>query len=162
MLYGGFFGDSIQVLAAHPTMAELKEGFHGPMAMALHAVQTLPFWLTLAGFAVAYYCYMVNTALPAKAAKAFKPLYDILVNKFYMDWINENIVMRGARLLGTGLWKGADAGLIDGAVVNGSWRGIGWFAGIARWVQSGYLFHYALVMILGVLALMTYFVWLNK
>ncbi len=162
MLYGGFFGDSVQVLAAHPTMVELKEGFHGPMAMALHAVQTLPFWLTLAGFAVAYYCYMVNTALPAKAAKAFKPLYDILVNKFYMDWINENIVMRGARLLGTGLWKGADAGLIDGAVVNGSWRGIGWFAGIARWVQSGYLFHYALVMILGVLALMTYFVWLNK
>ena len=162
MLYGSFFGDSIQVLAAHPAMAELKAGFHGPMAMALHAFTTLPFWLMQAGFAVAYYCYMVNTALPAKAAKAFKPLYDILVNKFYMDWINENIVMRGARLLGTGLWRGADAGLIDGAVVNGSWRGIGWFAGIARWVQSGYLFHYALVMILGVLALMTYFVWLNK
>ncbi|MGB7420742.1 MAG: NADH-quinone oxidoreductase subunit L [Comamonas sp.] len=162
MLYGNFFGDSIQVLAAHPTMAALKEGFHGPFAMALHAVQTLPFWLAVAGFAVAYYCYMVNTAVPAKAAKAFKPLYDILVNKFYMDWINENIIMRGARLLGTGLWKGADQSVIDGAIVNGSWRGIGWFAGIARWVQSGYLFHYALVMILGVLVLMTYFVWLNK
>ncbi|MCZ2102902.1 MAG: NADH-quinone oxidoreductase subunit L [Burkholderiales bacterium] len=162
MLYGNFFGDSIQVLAAHPTMVELKASFHGPLAMGLHAVQTLPFWLAVFGFVVAYYCYMVNTAMPAKAAKAFKPLYDILVNKFYMDWINENVIMRGARLLGTGLWKGADQTMIDGAVVNGSWRGIGWFAGIARWVQSGYLFHYALVMILGVLVLMTYFVWLNK
>ena len=162
MLYGNFFGDAIQVLAAHPTMEELRQGFHGPLAMGLHAVQTVPFWLALAGFAVAYYCYMVNTAVPAKVAKAFKPLYDILVNKFYIDWINENIIMRGARLLGTGLWKGADQAVIDGAVVNGSWRGIGWFAGIARWVQSGYLFHYALVMIVGVLVLMTYFVWLNK
>jgi len=161
MLYGNFFGDSIQVLAAHPTMAALKESFHGPLAMGLHAVQTLPFWLAVAGFVVAYYCYMVNTTVPAKVAKAFKPLYDILVNKFYMDWINENIIMRGARLLGTGLWKGADQEVIDGAIVNGSWRGIGWFAGVARWVQSGYLFHYALVMILGVLVLMTYFVWLN-
>jgi len=129
--------------------------------MGLHAVQPLPFWLAVAGFVVAYYCYMVNTAVPAKVAKAFKPLYDILVNKFYMDWINENIIMRGARLLGTGLWNGADQEVIDGAIVNGSWRGIGWFAGVARWVQSGYLFHYALVMILGVLVLMTYFVWLN-
>ncbi|QEA11946.1 NADH-quinone oxidoreductase subunit L [Comamonas flocculans] len=162
MLYGNFFGESVQVLAAHPTMELLKQGFHGPMAMALHAVQTLPFWLAVAGFAVAYYCYMVNTALPAKAAHALKPVYTLLVNKFYIDWINENIIMRGARMLGTGLWKGADQAVIDGAVVNGSWRGIGWFAGVARWVQSGYLFHYALVMILGVLALMTYFVWLNK
>ncbi len=162
MLYGNFFGDAIQVLAAHPTMEELRQGFHGPLAMGLHAVQTVPFWLALAGFAVAYYCYMVNTAVPAKVAKAFKPLYDILVNKFYIDWFNENVIVRGARLLGTGLWKGADQAVIDGAVVNGSWRTIGWFAGIARWVQSGYIFHYALVMILGVLVLMTYFVWLNN
>ncbi|MBO9677805.1 MAG: NADH-quinone oxidoreductase subunit L [Acidovorax sp.] len=163
MLFGDFFKDVIFVDAAkHPAMAELAEAFHGPVAMALHGLQTAPFWLALAGVVAAYYMYMVNPALPAAIKRAAQPIYTLLENKYYMDWINENIIARGARALGVGLWKGGDQAVIDGAVVNGSWKLVGWFAGVVRWVQSGYIFHYALVMILGIFGLMTYFVWLNK
>ncbi len=163
MLFGDFFKDVIFVDAAkHHAMAELAQAFHGPVAMALHGLQTAPFWLALAGVVASYYMYMVNPALPAAIKRAAQPIYTLLENKYYLDWINENIIARGARALGVGLWKGGDQAIIDGAVVNGSWKLVGWFAGIVRWVQSGYIFHYALVMILGVFGLMTYFVWLNK
>ncbi len=159
MLFGGFFKDAIFVDAArHPVMAELAEAFHGPLAMAGHAFSTLPFWLALAGVVSAWYMYMINPALPAAIKRAFQPVYTLLENKYYMDWINENILARGARALGTGLWKGGDQAVIDGAVVNGSWKVVGWVAGVVRWFQSGYLYHYALAMIVGILILMTYFV----
>ncbi|QIL43332.1 NADH-quinone oxidoreductase subunit L [Acidovorax sp. HDW3] len=163
MLFGDFFKDVIFVnLAQHGAMGELAQIYHGPVGMALHALQTAPFWLALAGVATSYYMYMVNPALPAAIQRAAQPIYTLLENKYYLDWINENILARGARLLGSGLWKAGDQAVIDGAVVNGSWKLVGWFAGVARWVQSGYVFHYALVMLLGVFGLMTYFVWLNK
>jgi NADH-quinone oxidoreductase subunit L len=159
MLFGDFFKDSIIVDAArHPVMEELKEAFHGPVAMALHAFSTLPFWLALGGVVTAYYMYMVNPALPAAIKRIFRPLYTLLENKYYMDWINENILARGARMLGTGLWKGGDVAVIDGTLVNGSWKLMGWVAGVVRRVQSGYLYHYALAMIVGLLVLMSYFV----
>jgi NADH-quinone oxidoreductase subunit L len=79
-----------------------------------------------------------------------------------MDWINENILARGARALGTGLWKVGDRTLIDGLFVNGSWKLVGMVSNWTRKLQSGFLYHYALVMILGIFLLMTYFVWLNK
>ncbi len=163
MLFGDFFKDVIFVDAArHPAMAAIAEAFHGPMAMATHGLMTLPFWLAAAGVALSYYMYMVNPALPAAIKRTFQPIYTLLDNKYYLDWINENIVARGARGLGIALWKGGDQALIDGAVVNGSWKLVGRIGTVVRWMQSGYLYHYALIMILGVFALMTYFVWLNK
>lgn len=159
MLFGEFFKDAIVVDAAkHPAMAELAKMFHGPVQMALHGLMTAPFWLALSGVALAYYMYMVNPALPARIKRAVQPLYTLLENKYYMDWFNENVLARGARLLGVGLWKGGDQAVIDGAIVNGSWKIVGWVAGIVRWAQTGYLYHYALVMIVGIFALMTYFV----
>lgn len=170
MLYGEFFKDSIFVDAAkHPAMAEMAKLFHGPIAMALHGVTTPVFWLALAGVVLAWYLYMKNTALPAKIQKRVQPLYTLLDNKYYMDWINENILARAARGLGVGLWKGGDQGIIEGIFVNGSARAVGWFAGVIRWVQSGYIYHYAFAMLVGVVVLMTYFVswpmvseWLKK
>jgi NADH-quinone oxidoreductase subunit L len=161
MLYGDFFKDSIFVnLEKHPALEEMAKAFHGPAQMALHGLMGLPFWLALAGVALAYYMYMVNTALPAKIRSMAEPVYQLLENKYYMDWFNENVLARGARLLGVGLWKGGDEGVIDGFLVNGSWRVIGRISGVVRWVQSGYIYHYAFGMILGVFVLMTYFVWL--
>ena len=162
MLFGEFFKDVIFVDARHGAMAGLEGIFHGPLAMAVHALQTAPFWLALAGVVTAYYMYMINPALPAAIKKSMRPIYSLLENKYYMDWFNENILARFARILGAGLWKVGDQALIDGAVVNGSWKCVGWIAGILRWIQSGYIFHYALIMLLGVFGLMTYFVWLNK
>ncbi|WP_348688369.1 NADH-quinone oxidoreductase subunit L [Acidovorax soli] len=160
MLFGDFFKDVIFVDAVkHPAMAKLAEIFHGPMAMALHGLQTAPFWLALAGVALSYYMYMVNPALPTAIKARVQPLYALLENKYYLDWLNENILARGARALGSGLWKVGDRAIIDGALVNGSWKLVGWISGVVRWMQTGFIFHYALVMILGVFALMTWFVW---
>jgi len=159
MLFGEFFKDAIFVDAAkHPVMQELGEAFHGPMAMALHAFSTLPFWLALGGVVSAYYMYMVNPALPAAIKARVQPIYTLLENKYYMDWFNENVLARGARAMGMGLWKGGDQGVIERVFVNGSWKLVGWVASMVRRVQTGFLFHYALSMILGVFALMTYFV----
>ena len=163
MLFGDFFKGVIHVDAArHPAMAELAEKIHGWAAMGVHGFVTAPFWLALAGVVAAFYMYMINPALPAAIKRMFQPVYTVLDNKYYMDWFNENVIARGARLLGTGLWQGGDRALIDGALVNGSWKLVGWVSGIVRRLQSGYLYHYALVMILGIFVLMTYFVWLNK
>jgi len=163
MLFGEFFKDAIFVDAVkHPVMNELASAFHGPVAMALHAVTTAPFWLALSGVVVAWYMYLINPALPAAIGRTLRPVVVLLENKYYMDWFNENILARGARALGNGLWKVGDRTLIDGLVVNGSWKLVGMVSAWTRKLQSGYLYHYALVMILGIFLLMTYFVWLNK
>jgi NADH-quinone oxidoreductase subunit L len=163
MLFGDFFKNAIFInLEKHPAMEELAKAFHGPVQMAWHALLTPPFWLALIGVASAYYMYLVNPALPAAIKKRFQPIYTLLENKYYLDWFNENVVSRAARAVGVGLWKGGDEAVIDGAFVNGSWKGIAWVSAVARRLQTGYLYHYALVMVLGVFVLMTYFVWLNK
>ncbi|PUE10801.1 NADH-quinone oxidoreductase subunit L [Limnohabitans sp. T6-5] len=161
MLYGEFFKDVIFVNAdKHPVMAEMAEAFHGPVAMAKHALTTAPFWLALSGVLVSWYMYLINPKVPAFFARALRPVIVVLENKYFLDWINENILARGARLLGTGLWQVGDRTIIDGFFVNGSWKVVGMVSGVVRWFQSGFLYHYALVMILGVFVLMTYFVWL--
>ncbi|PUE37594.1 NADH-quinone oxidoreductase subunit L [Limnohabitans sp. Hippo4] len=163
MLFGEFFKDAIFVDGdKHHVMHELADAFHGPVAMALHAVTTAPFWLALAGVVVSWYMYLINPAVPAAIGRALRPLVVILENKYFMDWFNENVLARGARALGNGLWKVGDRTLIDGLLVNGSWKLVGMVSAWTRKLQSGYLYHYALVMILGIFLLMTYFVWLNK
>jgi NADH-quinone oxidoreductase subunit L len=163
MLFGEFFKDAIFIDAEkHAGMKALADAFHGPVAMALHAVTTAPFWLALAGVVVAWYMYLINPAVPAAIGRALRPLVVLLENKYYMDWINENILARGARALGNGLWKVGDRTLIDGLLVNGSWKLVGMVSNWTRKLQTGYLYHYALVMILGIFLFMTYFVWLNK
>ena len=163
LLFGEFFKDAILIDAEkHGGMKVLADAFHGPVAMALHAVTTAPFWLALGGVAVSWYMYLINPAVPAAIGRALRPLVVLLENKYYMDWINENILARGARALGNGLWKVGDRTLIDGLLVNGSWKLVGMVSAWTRKLQTGYLYHYALVMILGIFLLMTYFVWLNK
>ncbi len=163
MLFGDFLKDAITInAAAHPAMATFAEEFHGPLAMALHALSTAPFWLALAGAVTAWYMYLINPAVPAAFARALRPLITVLENKYYLDWFNENVLARGARALGTGLWKGGDQGVIEAGVVNASWKLVGLFSSAVRRVQSGYLYHYALVMIVGIFLFMTYFVWLAK
>ena len=163
MLFGDFFRDAIFVnLERHPAMEELAKVFQGPLEMALHGLTTAPFWLALSGVVLAYYMYMVNQALPAAIKRKAQPIYTLLENKYYLDWFNENVLARGTRALGMGLWKIGDQKVIDGALVNGSWKIVGWVSTVVRRLQSGYIYHYAFGMIIGVFVLMTYFVWLNK
>jgi NADH-quinone oxidoreductase subunit L len=159
LLHGDFFKDSIIVDAArHPAMAELGREFHGALAMAIHGLTTLPFWLALAGVVTAWWFYLRQPAIPAAIKSRLQWVYDLLDNKYYMDWINENVFAAGARMFGRGLWKGGDEAMIDGAI-NGSARAVGGLAQIARLLQNGYLYFYALVMLLGIFVLMTWQLW---
>ena len=160
MLFGDFFKDSIAVLAErHPAMEELAKAFHGPVAMAVHSLTGPIFWLALAGVVVAWFFYLRRPDIPAALQRRFALLYRLLDNKYYFDWFNQNVLARGARLLGNGLWKGGDVGVIDGILIDGSARAIGGFAALSRRLQSGYLYWYALVMIVGVIGLMTWQLW---
>ena len=159
MLFGDFLKDSIVVDAArHPAMRELAEGFNGAAAMALHGLMTLPFWLALAGVVMAWWFYLKQPSIPEAIARTFSPVVRVLENKYYMDWFNEHVLAAGARLLGTGLWKGGDQALIDGTI-NGSARLMGGLAGVMRQMQTGRLYTYALVMLLGIFGLLTWRLW---
>jgi NADH-quinone oxidoreductase subunit L len=158
MLYGKFFEGVITINAErHPAMEELAHEFHGAAAMGIHAFTSLPFFLALAGVVAAFYCYMVNPRVPAAFYNALRPIHTLLDNKYYMDKFNEIVFAGGARLLGRGLWQVGDRALIDGLVVNGSAKVVGWFSTIVRTFQTGYIYHYAFVMILGVLGTLLYF-----
>jgi NADH-quinone oxidoreductase subunit L len=159
MLYGEFFKGAIVVNAeAHPAMEELAKEFHGAVAMGIHSLTSLPLWLAIAGVVTAYVFYLVKPAIPAAIQARFGFIQRLLENKYYLDWINENIFARLARMTGTGLWKGGDEAVIDGAI-NGSARMMGGLAAIGRRLQTGYLYFYALVMIVGVIGLMTWQLW---
>jgi NADH-quinone oxidoreductase subunit L len=157
MLYGDFFKGVIFVGENHHAMEELTHEFHGAVAMGLHAFTSLPFFLALAGVVAAYYCYMVNHKVPEWFYSKFHAIHTLLDNKYYMDKINEVVFARGARVLGNGLWNVGDRTLIDGLIVNGSAKVVGWFSALIRHLQSGYIYHYAFVMILGVVGFLIWF-----
>jgi NADH-quinone oxidoreductase subunit L len=155
MLYGTFFEGVIYVNQSIPVMADMKDEFHGPLGMALHSVQTLPFWLMVAGLVVTYYFYMVKPSIPAALAKKFHGIYTLMDNKYYFDAFNMAVFAGGARKIGGFLNRFGEATLIDGLFVNGSAKLVGLVAGIVRHFQTGYLYQYAFTMIIGVFALLT-------
>jgi NADH-quinone oxidoreductase subunit L len=156
VVFGDFFGSSIFVREANDVIGELGREWHGWAGAVLHAFTQPVLYLAAAGVFVAWLFYMRSPHLPGVVAEKGQWLYRLLVNKYYFDWFNENVIAPLARGIGLGLWKGGDQALIDGVLVNGSARSIGWFAGIVRHVQSGYLYHYAFAMIIGLAALLAW------
>ena len=154
VLFGGYFGDAIMVSEPHDVLAEMGRQYHGVVAMMIHAPGAWPFWLSIAGIASAAFLYLQRTDLPEKLRGVFGPVYTLLDNKYYFDRFNDWFFAGGARLLGRGLWKGGDMAVIDG-FVNGAARLVGWFATLARKLQSGLIYHYAFSMIIGVFVLLT-------
>jgi NADH-quinone oxidoreductase subunit L len=151
MLFGDFFKGAIAVDgAAHPAMAELTKFFTGATAMGLHGFVTLPFFLDVIGVGLAAYLYLFRPDLAEALKNRFAALYRLLDNKYYLDRFNEIVFAAGSRWIGRGLWKGGDQALIDGVAVNGSARLVGWFSGVVRLVQTGYIYHYAFAMLLGI------------
>jgi NADH-quinone oxidoreductase subunit L len=157
MLFGDFFEGAIFVDPEHPAMAELAAHWHGWWAMGVHGFVTLPFWLMVAGVVAAWYFYLVNPAVPAAIRSRLRPIYDLLDNKYYLDAFNEKFFAGGARLLGTGFWKGGDQATIDG-LINGSARFVGWLARVFRNLQTGFLNHYAIAMIVGLAVCLVWFI----
>ena len=159
MLYGSYFGKAIQVShEVHPVMEELGKVFGevgGANGMALHAAMSPVFWLAAAGVFFAWLFYLKRPEIPKAIKTMSGPLYTLLENKYYFDKFNEVVVAGGARLLGTGFWKGGDVGVIDGLIVGGATRAVNILSLILRFFQSGHVYQYAFVMILGVCALLT-------
>ena len=155
VLSGDWFQGVITVAPAHEAMEHLRAHFHGPAAMALHAFGTLPLWLAVAGAALAWFFYLRRPDLPAVLAARLRPLHTLLLRKYWFDEFYNTVFAGGARRLGTLLWRVGDVTLIDGLLVNGAARVVGWFSGVVRLVQSGLVYHYAFTMIIGVFVLLT-------
>ena len=156
MLFGDFFKGVIFVADKHEAMAELTHEFHSATAMAIHALTSVPFALALSGVVASWYCYMINPKVPAWFYQKFSAIYTLLDNKYYMDKINEVVFAAGARKLGSGFSSIGDKTLIDGWIVNGSARLVGWFSTVTRTFQTGYIYHYAFTMIVAVALYMGY------
>ena len=161
MLFGDFFGNAIYVADRHPVMHELNQEFHGAVAMGLHAITTLPFWLAAAGVGLSAFFYLKRPDIPAAIQKRFSFIHSMLVNKYWFDELYSTIFASGARLLGGTLWRRGDQNIIDGFFVNGTAHLIERFSRLVRAFQSGYIYHYAFAMLIGVFALVTWFARLN-
>ena len=159
MLFGSFFGDAIFINGHHESVREMAAEFHGPVAMALHALGTLPFWLAVAGVALAWFFYMKRPDIPEAIKQRFQAIHTLLDNKYYFDRFNDWFFAAGARATSRLLWRHGDVRLIDGLIVNGSAKVVALMSGIVRQIQTGYIYHYAFAMIIGVFILLTIRTW---
>ncbi len=157
ILYGDYFGSSIVVAPSHPGLREMAAEFQGVVPMMLHAVNTLPFWLSVAGIAAAWYLYILKPGLPGRLRQKAGVLVTILEEKYGFDRFYDWFFAGGVRRFGNGLWRYGDVTVIDGLVVNGSARLVGWFSGAVRLIQTGFIYHYAFSMIIGAFVLLTFF-----
>ena len=159
VLFGEFFDDSIFVLAQQDVVGLVGEEFHGAAAFIVHAAtHSVALYLAAAGALVAWFLYIRRPDLPGVLRTRLAVVHRILDNKYYFDWFNENVVAAATRALAGSLWRVADAGVIDGVLINGSARGVRYLAGVVRTLQTGYLYHYAFAMIIG---LTVFVVWLT-
>lgn len=159
ILFGNYFGSTIQIMPQHEAMAKMSLEYHGILAMMAHAITTIPFWFSVGGIVTAWYFYLVRTDLPGKIKKAAGPLSILLERKYFIDEFYSWFFASGARGLGRGLWKFGDVKVIDGFFVNGTARVVASTAVLMRRFQSGYIYHYAFTMIVGVFVLMS--LWLS-
>jgi NADH-quinone oxidoreductase subunit L len=153
LLFGNWFGTSIFVLPEHAVLPKLAEEFHNVWAFGVHAFATPAFWIAFAGFVVATYVYQFNPKVADRAARMFLPVFKVLTRKYWVDEIYFNLFGRGGLKLGRGFWKGTDLGIFDGAV-NGAAFVTERSSRVFRRLQTGFLYHYAFAMIVGLILLL--------
>jgi NADH-quinone oxidoreductase subunit L len=157
VLFGGYFGNAIRVLPRNDVVRELGREFEGAAQFALHALISVPFWLAVLGVFSAWLFVLKRPEWATVLRERLSWIYKILVNKYYFDWFNENVLAALSRGLGKALWHGADQAVIDGVAVNGSAHTVGWMSGVLRQLQSGYLYSYAFWMVLGLVFMLGWF-----
>ena len=154
VLFSDFFGRAIVVFSEHGAMEAVAEDFHGPLSFVLHGLAPGPTWLAAGGVISAWYIYLKKPQLAGVLRQRMEWIYRLLDNKYYFDRFNEIVFAGSARAIGQILWRLGDSLMIDGLIVNGSARLVGWFSGVARHLQTGYLNHYAFAMISGLILLL--------
>ncbi len=158
MLFGDFFEGAIFVSPERDVLGHLGEHFHGWFSFVLHGLTGPAFYLAAAGVGSAWYLYLKRPDIPAVIKERSGVLYTILEHKYGFDDFNEKVIAAGSRGLGRLLWQVGDVKLIDGFIVNGAARSVGWFSGVIRYLQTGFLYHYAFAMFLGLFVLIAIFV----
>ncbi len=156
VLFGDYFGSAIFVLESHNGLAEMGHEFHGPLSFLLHGLKSPVLYLALSGIAVAWYAYLYKPSVAENIRRRFGVIYTLLDRKYYMDELYQTVLAPGAARLGGLLWRVGDVAIIDGAAVNGSARLVGWFSGVLRQIQTGYLYTYAFAMIIGLVVLVAW------
>jgi len=159
ILFGDFFGGTLAAAPEHDVLAEMGKDFHGVVAFTLHGLLAPPVWLALAGIGTAWFFYIKRPELPAQVSARVRGFYDLLMRKYGFDEFYEGVLAAGVRNLGSGLGRVGDQTLIGGMAVNGTARSVGRFSQLIRQIQSGYLYHYAFSMIIGLLLLLSFFVY---
>jgi NADH-quinone oxidoreductase subunit L len=154
LLYGGWFGDALRVLPGHDVLSEMGAEFHGVVPMFWHGFLHAPFWIMVAGFVVATWIWQFNPQIAGRAARMFLPVYKALVRKYWFDEVYYNVFARGGRKLGHAFWKGGDSAVLDGVMVDGSASVVARSARVFRRMQTGFLYHYAFTMIVGLILLL--------
>ena len=153
VLFGDYFGSSLTILQQHDVLRELGTDFHGALGFVEHGLMSPVVYLAAAGVFVAWYLYLRNPAIVPALQRRFSHLYQLLLNKYYFDEINDKVFARGSLAIGNIFWRVGDVVVIDGAFVNGSARFIGWVSGALSRIQTGYLYRYAFAMVIGLCAL---------
>jgi NADH-quinone oxidoreductase subunit L len=161
IVFGNFFNGVIYVSPEHTGLAQVAAHYHDPLGFVGHAFMGPAVYLAIAGVTTAWYVYLKNPGLADNVRQRFNALYQVLVNKYYADDFNEVVFAGGARGVGQLLWKIGDVLIIDGLIVNGSAKVVGWTAGVVRKVQTGHLYTYAFAMIIGLLLMLTWFVFMS-
>ena len=161
VLFGNYFGNSIMIAQQHTGLATMTEEWHGALPFIEHALLTLPFWLAVAGIASAWYCYVVNPALPDQIRDRARAIYTLLDNKYFVDQFNDWFFAGGFRRIGALFSNIGDRSIIDGFFVNGSARLVGAASGVLRQIQSGFIYQYAFTMIIGVLIFLFWWIGLR-
>ena len=161
LLFGGALSDALVVRPENDVVATLGEHFQGALAMSLHGFLTPVFWLAMLGVGLASYVYLINPDMAARLKERFHLTWTILDRKYGFDELWKNVLGRGGLGVATGLSKGGDQTVIDGWMVNGSARLVGRMSAVLRTAQSGFLFHYAFVMVVALVALLATFMLLR-
>jgi NADH-quinone oxidoreductase subunit L len=159
MLFGDFFQGAIYVKDEHNVLAEIGHHFHGAGGFVVHGLREPPVWLAFLGVFFAWLFYIKKPEIPGKIASALSPLYKLFENKYYLDQLNQKVFAGGSLFFGNKFWKWGDVAIIDGLAVNGSAKTVGWLSGVVRHLQSGYLYHYAFTMIIGLAVLLGWYLW---
>ncbi len=158
VVFGNFFDGVIHVSPEHGALAAVAEHYHGIVSFVGHAFMGWAIYLAIAGVALAWYMTLKNPDFADSMRRRFSAIYNVLVNKYYMDDFNQAVFAGGARGIGQLLWRVGDEVIIDGLLVNGSARLVGWTSGIVRKMQTGHLYTYAFSMIIGLVLMLYWFV----
>ncbi len=156
VLFGHYFDGVIVVAERHDVLRELGHEYTTPLAFVLEAFKAPALYLAAAGVASAWFLVLKRPDLATAISARLAPLARVLDNKYGFDWFNENVLARGTQALGRLFWKVGDEMVVDGVLVNGTARSVGWLAAVVRHLQSGYLYHYAFAMIIGLAAMLAW------